>query len=318
MHGAVLLDARGDVVRPALIWCDQRTEAQCNELRQMFGASRSPAVRRFNQQGFYVDIFNRGKSPFTFTAAANIPWVRASEPQGKVAQAKRIWISVDWNRTPRGLASGSLEVSSNSGQNVTVKVDAFRRASPSSQKLEGFIDAEGYVSMEAVHYTKKIDGATARWEKIDDLGRTLSSMTVFPVTADSFLPGQQAPCLEYKMYLSHSGAVTVEAILDPTLNLVPGCGLRHAVFFDAETPQKIDILAHNDDKEAWGTSVKDSVRKSRSVYNLAHPGYHTLKIWMVDPGVVLLKLVVDLGGVKPSYLGPPESYHIIHSNKTLP
>ena len=54
--------------------------------------------------------------------------------------------------------------------------------------------------------------------------------------------------------------------------------------------------------------MKDSVRKVKSTHTLANSGYHTLKFWMVDPGVVLEKLVVNLGGVKPSYLGPPESY----------
>lgn len=54
--------------------------------------------------------------------------------------------------------------------------------------------------------------------------------------------------------------------------------------------------------------MKDSVRHVVSSHTLFQPGYRTLKIWMVDPGVVLQKLTVNLGGVKPSYLGPPESY----------
>jgi hypothetical protein len=41
---------------------------------------------------------------------------------------------------------------------------------------------------------------------------------------------------------------------------------------------------------------------------MARPGEHVLKFWRVDAGVVLEKLVIDAGGVTPSYLGPPASY----------
>ncbi len=90
-------------------------------------------------------------------------------------------------------------------------------------------------------------------------------------------------------------------------NFVPGRGLRFAISFDDQPPQIVDALA-NDSQADWATSVKDNVRKVRTRHTLAGTGFHTLKFWMVDPGVVLEKLVVDLGGVKPSYLGPPESY----------
>jgi len=40
MHGAVLLDQRDEVVRPAIIWCDQRTDAQCSALTERVGADR--------------------------------------------------------------------------------------------------------------------------------------------------------------------------------------------------------------------------------------------------------------------------------------
>ena len=40
MHGAVMLDADGDVLRPSLIWCDQRTDAQCDWLHERIGRER--------------------------------------------------------------------------------------------------------------------------------------------------------------------------------------------------------------------------------------------------------------------------------------
>jgi xylulokinase len=53
MHGAVMLDARSQVVRPALIWCDVRTEPQCRELNRKIGPDRiiqltcNPALPNF-------------------------------------------------------------------------------------------------------------------------------------------------------------------------------------------------------------------------------------------------------------------------------
>ena len=40
MHGSVLLNERDEVVRPALIWCDQRTDKQCEQLTQQIGAEQ--------------------------------------------------------------------------------------------------------------------------------------------------------------------------------------------------------------------------------------------------------------------------------------
>jgi len=40
MHGAVLLDEKDQVIRPSIIWCDQRSDIQCRQLTEQIGASR--------------------------------------------------------------------------------------------------------------------------------------------------------------------------------------------------------------------------------------------------------------------------------------
>lgn len=99
----------------------------------------------------------------------------------------------------------------------------------------------------------------------------------------------------------------VEAVLAPTLNLVQGRGLRFAISFDDQPPQIVDALEHNSQKD-WERVVSDGVRKVMSTLEVKGPGYHTLRFRMVDPGVVLEKLVVSQGQLPASYLGPPESF----------
>jgi hypothetical protein len=271
------------------------------------GEATLPPFDVFNQQSRYIDIFNRGQEAFTFSTAASAPWIIVSESKGKIEKERRVWVSVDWDKVPVGFASGSVGISRGSAEEVVVKVNASRPQELTRESLDGFVESDGYVSIEALHYDKKIEAPSARWERIDDLGRTLSSMSVFPVTAESVAPPRDAPRLEYKLYLFDPRTVEVEAILAPTLNFVPARGLRYAISFDDQAPQIMDALAQHTAKD-WETSVKDSVQKVKSTHALSRTGYHTLKFWMVDPGVVLEKLVVNLGGVKPSYLGPPESY----------
>jgi len=66
MHGAVLLDASDNVVRNALIWCDQRSEAQSKELDEMFGPGRLIEL-----------TCNPPLTNFTLT---KLLWVRENEP----------------------------------------------------------------------------------------------------------------------------------------------------------------------------------------------------------------------------------------------
>jgi xylulokinase len=67
MHGAVVLDSAGKVVRPALIWCDLRTEKQCQELNQRIGSARLIQL-----------TCNPALANFTLT---KLLWVRENEPE---------------------------------------------------------------------------------------------------------------------------------------------------------------------------------------------------------------------------------------------
>ena len=264
-----------------------------------------PQFDSFNRQTFYVDVFNQGKTPFEFSAASDSPWIVLSETGGKIEKDKRIWVSVDWKKIPNGKNDGEIEISG-AGANVKVKVTAFNPSEPTRDSLQGFVEGDGCVSIEAEHFTRKIDAGANRWIKIPNYGHTLSAMRADgPAYVEATL-GKDSPCLEYKMYLFSTGKVDVVSTVGPTLNFLHGRPLRYAVSFDDEAPQTVTIVPANFNAQNgnldWEESVKNNYRHVESSHALATPGYHTLKIWMIDPAVAVEKIIVNTGGVKPSYL----------------
>ena len=280
--------------------------------RQRNGDISLPPFDFFNQQHCSVDVFNQGKTGFAFTTTASAPWIVLSETAGQVEKEKRLWVSVDWSKAQTGTNAGEIKISG-AGGTVSVKVEAFNPSEPARDSLQGFVEGDGCVSMEAEHFTGNLDSGANRWIKIPGYGHTLSAMRADGPADVLAMPGKDSPCLEYKMYLFHTGKIEVQSTVGPTLNFLPGRPLRYAVSFDDETPQTVTIVPANFNahwsNEDWSESVKNNCRHVQSIHTIAAPGYHTLKIWMVDPAVAVEKIVVNTGGIRPSYLGPPESFH---------
>jgi len=83
MHGLVLLDDTGHVIRPAILWNDQRTQAQCDEIHARIGKER------------FIQI--TGNIALTGFTAPKILWVAQNEPKN-YARAKHVLLPKDFIR----------------------------------------------------------------------------------------------------------------------------------------------------------------------------------------------------------------------------
>ena len=174
--------------------------------------------------------------------------------------------------------------------------------------FKGFVEHNGYVSIDAADTSTPVSmqraSSSLHWVELPGYDEDGAAMTLFPVTASSEM--NSAAELDYSVYLFDKGSFTLHLRLAPTLNFVPGRGLRLAVSVDDGPRKVVDVLEQNTQHD-WEIAVGDGVKKVQVPVAIAGPGAHVLHVWAVDPGVVLEKLVLATGELAPSYLGPPES-----------
>jgi xylulokinase len=109
MHGSVFLDDAGAVIRPALLWNDQRTAAECREIEERAGG-REPLVRM---------VANPALTGFT---APKLLWVRRHEPKNW-ERVRQVLLPKDYVRY-RLTGTYATEVSDASG---TLMLDVANR-----------------------------------------------------------------------------------------------------------------------------------------------------------------------------------------------
>ncbi|MBS1663299.1 MAG: glycosyl hydrolase 115 family protein [Bacteroidetes bacterium] len=244
-----------------------------------------PTFQPFGQRAHYIEIFNRTASPFVYTISSSSPWVQISPSNRIVDKEELLWIGIDWSRSPAGKGQATLTIHGPGGKTIDITVPTSRPSTRMEGEAGSFIESDGYVAIEAEHYSNRVESSTLHWLTIPGLGRTLSGVETSPSNVSPITPGGKSPRLEYTVYLSDTGALDVRAYLSIRQESNP----RYGISFDNEQPRLIDA---------------DS---AVSHHHIAKPGKHVLKFWFADPAIVLQRLVIDAGGVKPSYLGPPES-----------
>ena len=183
--------------------------------------------------------------------------------------------------------------------NIFPAVEYVYRKEPAEKR---FVESDGYISIEACNYARQKSGDLIRWQTIPDLGKTKGSITSFPPNA--YPKENDEIYVEYDFRtLSAGGTVDVELRLAPTLNFNANKGLRYALSFDGGKEEIVNFNGHYDG--SLGAWQGERIIISKTKMNLGPKGDHSLRIRVLEPGIVIQKVLINLGGLKPSYLGAP-------------
>ncbi|MBN2069767.1 MAG: glycosyl hydrolase 115 family protein [Opitutales bacterium] len=270
-----------------------------------------PAIDSLGNQSRWIEVFNRGNKPTSYKAYTEAPWLKLSPASGEIdSTTRRITVTVDWNLAPIGEKTEMINVVGSNGTRVRIKVPVINYGKQTPQN-NCFLESEKYVCIDAPHYSRAITDNEIEWKTLEGYGKTLGGVKPFPVEAESRKLSQKSPRLEYDFYSVSSGKANIELYLSTTLAFNPDHGLRLAVSVDDGEPKIIDLkIPAGDGQEAWGKTVYEAVRKASISYDIENPGNHTLKIWMIDPAILIQRVILSFDEIRDSYFGPPESpYH---------
>ncbi|KAK4151306.1 hypothetical protein C8A00DRAFT_17270 [Chaetomidium leptoderma] len=261
----------------------------------------------------WLEVYTRDNGTFTYSITSNASFMSVSNSKQTLSSPSgtsdsRSILTVNWDSAPSGYSVAALTVTNldATSAKATILVPIENYSAPASFK--GHVEANGVVSIEAEHYAPPPE-SSPDYMVIPEYGRTLSGVKL-PAKTASQSPGE-GPVLVYPFYtFTNASSASLTVYLSPSDNANPTSPNRYSFSVDGgsvTTVQPVPLTDQSQDPPGWTEGVTQNAYVKKSSLGKRGAGWHTLKIWLLEPTMVLTKVVVDVGGLKTSLMGPPES-----------
>ncbi|EME82394.1 glycoside hydrolase family 115 protein [Pseudocercospora fijiensis CIRAD86] len=300
-------------VRPGR--CNEESDRTHPSRRDLVPGVTFQALSRYSTKNRWFEIYTRGPRTIHWYVTTPKEWLKFSNGDGMLGPDDddvRIEINVDWDLVPDTFEEEILiDVKSKEGDFEQLHLPITARKVPKTI-TPGFIEADGYVSIPAtasqIHPPYRV---------LLDTGRLPTGS--ISLDTSTHIQGDDLPFLTYTFY---NFTVVKEATLiiyfGTTLILSPDETLQYDLQVDdgpVATHDLYSVSAEAIQKskdegwpaaDGWFEAAGDNVWVNRHIISgeVLTPGRHDLRFRLRHSNMLLEKLVLDLGGVGESYLGP--------------
>jgi hypothetical protein len=267
-----------------------------------------PYISRQGANRRWFEVYHRGTKEFSWTAKPQYPWIKLSQYEGNLRpddEDVRVIVTIDWENVPHDFdADTTIEITGSVDGYEVVHLNVKNRLAPST--FTGFVESDGFVSIEAGKWAVK------PYLQHPALGRPLGGAVTLPNDTDSSKPGN-IPFLRYPIYaFTERDNTILELQFTMTLETDPNSTMQYDLRWDSGDVQTFRLTepGSSDLPNGWSEAVQDGVWKRQHNLGKVSHGAHLIEVRFRSANILLEKLVLDLGEVQGSYLGPPESHYV--------
>ncbi len=279
------------------------------------------------QAAFYLALASSREVEYSVECSSD--WLRISKDRGTLSgqnPLEVITLSYDTEKiNPKQYESEQMAKERTDGAIHVVygnaDVEIIVKAPPLLPKPEWdvpvFVEAQGAVYMEAVHYSAKKEGQAGSFLKLKDLGRNGSAMAAFPIQKD--FSAEDALWLEYAFYIWEEGEYDLIFELEPANPAKFGGDISICYELNRQGMRKKSVLENGymaGVSLQWAQEVMNHVRKVRVPVTCAK-GENRIRFYAAGCENVLERICLERKGGSPdtSYLGAKESFRMEASKK---